>query len=312
MLASPVFIISIDVELAWGLRLHPQHKMMALFQSEPQRMRQSIDSLIKILDSHDIGATWAVLGHLFLDSAEVKEVVHPEIPQMKEGWLGWDFYQNLNHNHPGYYGRDVVETILAGSSRHEIGLHGFFHLPFSECSRKVAEAEVEMGIKAAGRRGVVPVSFVFPEDSIGHVDILRRSGFQIYRGKGAGLWNKSQGFFIQKASGARDKVLAPPVRPLWQDGIWEIASSMYFCDPQMPFTLVPRARLGLWRTIRSNRVFHIWLHPWSFLLYNSLERDLESFLSLVAKKRDRGELQVMTMGELASYLNRGTEGRGDR
>jgi len=278
--------------------------MLALFQREPQQARKTIDSLSYLFEQYDIPATWAIVGHLFFDSSEVKEVVHPEIPQIEEGWLDWDFYQSLNDNPLCYYGKDIVAKILASSVKHEIGLHSFSHIPFSECSQKVAEAEVELGMKAARRFGVIPKSFVFPDNYVGHVDVLRNCGLQIYRGKDTGRWDKAQGFLIRKINGAIDKLFVPPVLPSWQDGIWEIRSSMYFCDPQMPFTLLPRAKLGLSKATRADKVFHIWLHPWSLLLYNSLERDLKSFLALVAEKRDKGKLTVMTMGELADHLGK--------
>ncbi|RLI88762.1 MAG: hypothetical protein DRO62_03055, partial [Candidatus Altiarchaeales archaeon] len=86
-------------------------------------------------------------------------------------------------------------------------------------------------------------------------------------------------------------------------GIWEIRSSMYFCDPQIKFSVLLRAKLGLYRAIRSKKVFHVFLHPHDLLKYPSLKRDLDKFLGIVAKKRDKGELEVMTMRELANYLN---------
>ena len=98
-------------------------------------------------------------------------------------------------------------------------------------------------------------------------------------------------------------MIAPPTEPKWMDGIWKIPSSMYFCDPQIKFSLLPRAKLGLYRAIRAKKVFHIWLHPHSLLLYPSLKDDLDKFLGVVAKKRDDGKIEVMTMGEFVVALD---------
>ena len=98
-------------------------------------------------------------------------------------------------------------------------------------------------------------------------------------------------------------MIAPPTEPKWKDGIWKIPSSMYFCDPQIKFSLLPRARMGLYRAIRSKKVFHIWLHPHNLLVYPSLEDDLDRFLGVVSKKRDEGKLEVMTMGEFCDVLD---------
>ncbi len=301
-LDAPVFIINIDTELAWGFISHPHHEVLTRLQSDPKRARETIAWLLELFKKHGIPATWAVVGHLFLDPEEGMKMVSKEMPQFRDGWLDWDFYSRI-YNRPLYYGGDLIEKILTSSVSHEIGLHAFFHIPFSQCSAEVAKTEVERGVKAAEKYGITLKSFTFPNNHIGHVDVLRSHGFEIYRSQDAGRHDEAGSFLSRKLNGAVDKLIAPPVLPSWNDGIWELPGSTYFCDPRYPFTLLPRARLGLYRAIRAKRVFHIWLHPWNLLLYDSLKKDLGGFLSLVAKRRNEGKLQVMTMGKLASYLN---------
>ena len=66
-------------------------------------------------------------------------------------------------------------------------------------------------------------------------------------------------------------MIAPPVEPKWMDGIWEIPSSMFFCDPQIKFSVLTRAKIGLYRAIRAKKVFHVFLHPHNLLMYPSLK-----------------------------------------
>lgn len=301
ILNKPVFIISLDTELAWGFILHPQHRDLALLQSDPERTREAINLLLNLFEQYDIPATWAVVGHLFLDANDTQKSFHQEMPQFKEGWIDWEIYDTLRSNSL-YYGKDMVERILASHVKHEIGLHGFFHIPFSQCSREVANAEIEKGIKAANNLGIILQSFVFPGNYVGHVDTLKKYGFQIYRGKDLRWWSKDQKSLIRKFDSAAHTIIGTPASLSYNSGIWETSGSI-FCDPQLPFTIPWRARLGLYRAIQSKEVFHIWLHPWNLLLYKRLKKDLEEFLALVAQKRDEDKLQVMTMGELASYLN---------
>ena len=98
-------------------------------------------------------------------------------------------------------------------------------------------------------------------------------------------------------------MIAPPTEPKWMDGIRMIPSSMYFCDPQIRFSVLPRAKLGLYRAIRSKKFFHVFLHPHNLLMYPSLKDDLDKFLGVVSKKRDGGKIEVVTMGELSEVLN---------
>ena len=98
-------------------------------------------------------------------------------------------------------------------------------------------------------------------------------------------------------------MIAPPTEPKWMDGIWMIPSSMFFCDAQTRFSVLPQAKLGLYRAMISKKVFHIFLHPHNLLTYPSLKDDLDKFLGVVAKKRDEGKIEVMTMGEFVEILD---------
>ena len=143
---------------------------------------------------------------------------------------------------------------------------------------------------------------MFPENKIGHLDVLKENGFKIYRGKNLGRYNTNRSLLIRKFDGGIDKIIAQPAEPKWMDGIWEIPTSVLFCDPQFKFSVLPRAKIGLYRAIRSKKVFHIYLHPHDLLRYPSLKDDLDKFLGIVAKKRDEGKIEVMTMGEFAEAM----------
>ena len=160
-----------------------------------------------------------------------------------------------------------------------------------------------MSDKLAKEFGIGLKSFVFPENKIGHVDVLKKYGFKIYRGKNLGRYDISQSFLIRKFNGGIDKVIAPPTEPRWVDGIWMIPSSMFFCDPQIKFSVLWRAKLGLYRAIRAKKVFHVFLHPHNLLLYSSLKDDLDRFLGIVAKKRDEGKIEVMSMEKFVGALD---------
>ncbi len=266
-------------------------------------VRSCIDILLKLFQKYKIPATWAIVGHLFLDHCEKKDgVPHKDMPRFKEDWYFSDPCTDIEKD-PLYYGRDIVEDILASSVKHEIGYHSFSHVVFSKCSREVAKAEIKEGIKLAKNFGITLKSFIFPKNKIGHIDLLKKYGFEIYRGENLGRYALSQNMLIRKFNGTIDKIIAPPAEPKWKDGIWEIPSSMFFCDPQIKFSLLLRAKIGLRRAMRSKKVFHIFLHPHNLLMHSSLKDDLDKFLGIVARKRDEDKIQVMTMGELVLELN---------
>jgi hypothetical protein len=75
---------------------------------------------------------------------------------------------------------------------------------------------------------------------------------------------------------------------------------MAFWEQQYPFLLLPRAKLGVWRAIKQRKIFHVLSHPYTFVLCPSLKQKLDGLLAFVASKRDKGQLEVMTMGDIAS------------
>ena len=299
---NPIFIISLDVELIWGYISEPTNKSISLMKNDDKNGRGCIDSLLNLFEKHNIPATWAVVGHLFLDHCECEDgVPHKDMPRFKEDWYSSDPCTDIQRD-PLYYGRDIVEKILSNRIEHEIGYHSFSHIVFSECSGEVAEAEIKEGIKLAKGFGIMLKSFVFPENKFGHVDILKEYGFQIYRGPNLAGKNVNKILPVRTLNFAVSKIITPPVEPIWREGICELPSSMMFSDSLFPFTLVLRAELGIRKAIREKKIFHIFLHPESLIADPLLEKKLDKLLAFVAKRRDEEKLQVMTMSDLASIL----------
>ena len=298
-LNKPVFIISLDTELIWGYIAYPSYKEVRLMKSDDKKGRGCIDTLLNLLEKHNIPATWAIVGHLFLDHCKCEAgVPHKDMPRFKEDWYSSDPCTDIKRD-PLYYGRDIVEKIISNRIEHEIGYHSFSHVIFSECSREVAEAEIKEGIKLAKEFCITFNSFVFPENMIGHIDVLKENGFKIYRGENLGRYDPNQSLLIRTFNGGMSKLIAQPAEPMWMNGIWKLPTSMLFCDPQIKFSVLPRANLGLYRAIRAKKVFHIYLHPHDLLRHSSLKDDLDKFLGIVSKKRDEGKIEVMTMGKFA-------------
>jgi hypothetical protein len=161
-----------------------------------------------------------------------------------------------------------------------------------------------MAVNAARKYGVNPRSWIYPENRIGNVSVLSENGLQIYRGKSQRERNINRMIATGKITRIINNLIPAPVTPIYRDGIWELPKSMYFFIPHFFFSLLPRAKLGLYLTIWSNKIFHVWLHPWNLMMYKGLEEDLDKFLSLVNKMRNESKVELITMGELASRLRR--------
>lgn len=303
-LGTPTFIISIDMEMMWSCIREPQSKWAKHQVNDNTNGRGSVEILLNIFEKYDIPATWAIVGHLFLDSCHRENsIVHKNMPRFEERWYSHDPATDIKRD-PLYYGKDIIEKILSNKVGHEIGSHSFSHVPFSDCSREVAEAEIKESIEIAKSNGITLRSFVFPWNKIGHVDVLREYGFAIYRGTNIPGRYAGRSILIRAPMVVINSFVAHPTEPIWENGIWEIPSSMIFGETLIPFTLLFRAKAGIRRAIKHNSVFHIFLHPQDLLKNARLADKLDELLAFVAQKRDRGNLRVVTMGEFASSLNR--------
>lgn len=298
-----LLVISLDTELAWG-SIMCSNGVPSMLLSDTRNARGAIDNLLGIFHKYNIPATWAIVGHLFLVHCETEgNVPHMNMPRFKEDWYSFDPCSSILEA-PLYYGTDIVEKILSNPVKHEIGCHSFSHVRFSECSREVADAEIKESIKLARQFGITFESFVFPENMLGHIDVLKENGFKIYRGRSLTRSNPTQSPVCRKPRAFIDMVAPKVVEPIWKDGIWEIPSSGMFTEVRFPYGTQIWCRQGIKRAISKSKVFHVWLHPCDLVLQPQLAVYLDEFLKIVSGARDRGKIQVMTMGELARCLGK--------
>ncbi len=122
-------MISIDVELAWG-RVHHGIRPGSdtLFDEE----RRSVAAMLDLMQRYRISATWAVVGHLFLDRCEpVGGVHHPELRRAPYSWFEGDWFADdpgtTVHRDPWWYAPDLIDAIKACPVNQEIGSHSFSH-----------------------------------------------------------------------------------------------------------------------------------------------------------------------------------------
>jgi hypothetical protein len=262
-------------------------------------------------ERRDVRATFAFVGHLFLDRCERvdgrahPEMVRPDHSSFDGDWYDHDPCTDLERD-PLWYGLDLVRKVRDARPAHEIGAHGFSHA-LLDGSRELARSEMEASAAAARAAGVTVRSFVFPRNVVvfprnvvGHTGQLSRSGFTHYRA--AGDAKGAARAFLGRLLGA-----APPVsRPRVVDGVVEVPTSI----PMVPAIGIRRivplraslaeVRKGLERARDRKAVFHLWTHPHNFVEGRArMLRYLDGALALVTAFRDWGDVEVRTMGEVS-------------
>lgn len=315
-LTRGVFTLSLDFELIWGtLDLFGPQAFRRVCEIERQLV---IDRLLSLLEEFELPATWCILGHLFLDSCSREGgVAHAEIHRPQHAWVQGDWFAQDpcrdERSDPTFYGRSLVEKIRACRAPQEIGSHSFSHVIFGDpgCSPETAESELRACVRVARDLGIVPTSFAFPRNSVGHLPLLPRHGFRCFRGPGRWYeWRATSGPLERLAHLAEvlTAVRPPVVLPeLAGPGLWNIPGSMIYFPMHglrrhIPVSLrILRATRGLAAAVERRKVFHLWFHPTN--LADEPERmfaGLREILGEVSRLRRAGHLEVLTMGQLAA------------
>ncbi len=312
MLGRGVFTLSLDFELIWGTQdlAGPEgFRRACLFER-----RRIIDDLLALLHEFEIPATWCIVGHLFLDACDGK---HAELKRPTHAWLREDWFHHdpggRENNESVFLGKSLVEKILACPTRQEIGFHSFSHVIWGDpgCSREVAESEMNACVQAAAWTGSRAISFVFPRNRAGHLDVLAANGIRVFRGPGPRWYERDENpgvlgrlaHLLEAAAGTA----APTVLPeTTSEGPVNLPGSMIYLPAHGIRGLIPvgrrvrRAISGLENAADQRRVFHLWFHPTNLAdRYQSMMAGLRAVFDRVRALRDAGGIDVRPMGSFA-------------
>lgn len=327
VLEKGIFTLSLDVELCWGVVDKPEQ--LKKNKKYYEQARDCIEKILLLLEKYKISATWAMVGHLFLQECNaVNGQKHIDIPRSVYPWYSKDWFEEspctCHHEDPLWYGRDIIKKIMSCNVRQEIACHSFSHIPYgdSNTKRTTVQADLANCIREAKKLNLRLRSFVFPRNNIGYIDELNDSGFEAYRGVEPS-WYRRYPRKFRKVCHILDHFFAisPPVSlPVKKQGLINIPASMFYLPMNGFRSLIPikvrirKAKKGIRRAIRDKKVFHIWFHPFNIATnQDKLLYGLEEIFKEVHSYTESGELEARSMEEIVDYMNlhRKDESNGD-
>lgn len=320
------FLLSVDVELAWGFVgcIEIKERYLKAFE----KVREILDPLLQLIKDYEIPTTWFILGHVFLDHCKSRGRPHPDMPRPDYRWFEGDWYKydpcSDICSAPHWYGKDIVEKILnfARDSpvEQEIGCHSFSHQMFGDpgCSTELARAEIDKCLEIMRDAEVRPRTFAFPRGSVGHINILTEKGFVAFCSgipelvERTSLDRSALNVFRKYVSLGTEfssyYLLLPPhviVPKQVLPGLWEVPGSLCFNKKRnIPMSLVVlKAKKGIKRAIEKGKCFHMTTHLHNFGLEPAaLLRTFEDVLSFADEERRRGGLQFVNVERLIRML----------
>jgi peptidoglycan/xylan/chitin deacetylase (PgdA/CDA1 family) len=222
------------------------------------------------LSEFSVGSVEEMALPLFLDLFERFD--HPVTFAIRGQWL----------DHPN----DALFPLLSTSVQHDIGAHGYSHIRFKVMSSEQAQNELKKVTTAMKRYNQFPKSFVFPKNSIAHLDLLSKYGFRSYRGYG-GILHDS--LYIEN-----------------HGKLWDVHPSL-FIDSQSTYKLT---RMILKTSMRRKLPLHLWFHMWNFgNTSESIQRKITNYfqplLQYAHLQALKGNLDIETMTSAVEVIESG-------
>ncbi len=307
LLNRGTFVLSIDLELGRG-------------PAQCRTCNEVMAPLLKLMERFRIRATWAVMGNMLPDRTNsINGTYRLECGRLSGAQSSLNKPEAGSFSEtkavPALYCKDIIPQVMRCKVPQEIGCHTFSHIRVGDpsCSQEQFESELNACKSAAGNIGVNLRSFVFPYNSVGHLDSLRSYGFTSYRGNSP-VWHDRLPILLRRPAHLLEHWLsiAPPVLPVsCEKGLFNIpASYFYACGSgwgrMIPVMLrIGKVKKGLHLAARRRRLFHLWFHPFNFTDNpRKWLKGLEAIFIEVCRYRKAGLLENRTMAEVARELRR--------
>jgi hypothetical protein len=313
-------MLSLDTEQIWGY--------LDLF-NERQFMRRYPDTLeahaklLECLTKAGVSATWFLVGGMALRGSQ-----GPRDSRMAGLPVQWTnrIASGDEATAPLWYRKSFVEHLRRARPIQEIGLHGgLTHLIWTDpkSTRQVAEWELTEGIRALREAQVDPISFSFGREQEAYLDLLPAHGIRCYRGRTVARAFQLGRTFSGALARLFDELRRSTPAPVWPEevlpGLWSVPSSLFLYPISASRTRVVglRSRIerfsrGLEVAARHRGIFQFSLHPENLTESPQGFAMFEDMLELLISSRDRGDIEVLTMHQVAARMERMREAESSR
>jgi hypothetical protein len=310
-----VVILSLDTEQIWG---YLDQMNETQFRNRYPDALGAQGKVLACLSKAGVSATWFMVGGMALrGSAGAQDFRMAGLP---EEWTA-RIPGGVEATTPLWYRHSFVERLRKARPFQEIGLHGgLTHLIWTDAhaTRDVLQRELAEGVRALEEAQVRPLSFSFGREQEAYHELLPAHGIRCYRGRTATRAFHLGPTLRGKLARLFDEMRRATPPPVWPyetlPGLWNIPSSAFLYPIGASRTcVVPlRARverfsLGLAAAARLRGIFHFSLHPENLTESPQGFSMFEDILERLIRARDRGDVEILTMCDLAARLERGRE-----
>lgn len=318
MTARAALVVSLDLELHWGVRDHvrPGHRYWRNLEGE----REAVTRMLACFEERDVRATWATVGMLFAGSRKEAESFHPRVRPTYAREALDPYAERVGEDEasdPFHYAATLIER-LARSGSQELASHTYSHYYSLEPNaRPEAFADdLESAQRIARHRtGRRLTSLVLPRNQLpaDALDAIRRAGFLCVRGPERGwMYDASPASrkrphhraarWLDAHVALRGPVVQAWEACRWDDELVDVRGTHYvrFHPPESSAARLHRRvlRRSMEHATRVGGLVHLWWHP------HNLGGDVDAGMACLKGilddfellRRERG-MESMTMAE---------------
>lgn len=298
------FTLSLDCEGLWGMADQP--KLLASGAINARSLETAYKTISMILDRSGIRATAAFVSAFASPKDAVQECL-PLLDQLNVFQPGWFAHVlpilQRGHSLDGWEGH-VLWRQLADAG-HEMAWHGATHMPLLDTTHPDAvDLELQLAKRLFLALEHAPTSVVFPRNQVGHLDSLRKAGFDTYRASAGGGGLKRVGSVLREWN-VWDKGVDS--KPQIKDG-WCVTPAGFFLNwPAGIRSVIPvGATVSRWRSILRSAVahggyVHMWFHPHNLITAPAMHETFAQIMHEVGSLVRSGDLLNPTMAEAKLY-----------
>jgi peptidoglycan/xylan/chitin deacetylase (PgdA/CDA1 family) len=300
---KPAFIVSLDCEGKWGMADHLEGAHASLSSAE---LAGAYERLVALFDRRGVKATFAFVGAFVMSEDEVRSrlPLFRDVGPRAKAWLE-PFTADLAAGRTDGWLAPAALAAVRRSGAHEIGSHGFSHLPLVEGEIDLAEFRRELAsVRSLEAFSKGELTLVYPRNQIGFENHLAAAGFAGYRQSIASCKGGRSSSLRHLADELRPFPPAQP-HPAAGDGAVAIPAGRILNWRSGPRSRIPTAwTIRSWRktledAIRMNGVAHLWTHPHNFLTGRDMYELLDGVLAAAEPLIRSGALWNPTMKDYA-------------
>jgi peptidoglycan/xylan/chitin deacetylase (PgdA/CDA1 family) len=315
---SPVFVVSLDFELYWGVR---DKTSIEGYKTNLLGVREAIPAMLELFARNGVHVTWATVGFLFFDD---KDDLLAHLPALRPGYVNKHLspYDHLlrigpsERKDPYHYALSLIRRILQYPDQ-EIGTHTFSHYYCLEEGQTLEEfrADLDAAHAAARRLGIELKSLVFARNQWrpDYLAACAETGIGAFRGNDRAWMYRAQAneekSYLKRSVRLVDSYLNVAghhgqVALRGPSGMIDIPASQFL----RPFSrrlarLHPlhlhRIRKSMDHAAKNNLIYHIFWHPHNFGANQNENLDvLRKILEHFRRLANEHGMVSRSMGEL--------------